>query len=168
MMYGELNRPLNKFSSMKRPQHNNDTPTTLKKQRTRPVVVREPLQKSNMVDEMSPALARVASGMRERFTFRGHSSPMNRTPRNLSSTFRKSSITPKTPHMESTDMDEDGDETPQSVPMIQRRHTDGISRHSKGLDRNDNEHQGRNLVDQTSSPKLAAFLFKGGTASRRS
>lgn len=169
VMCGEPHRPLNKFSSMKRPQQNNDTPTTLKKQRTRPVVVREPLQKGNVVEEMSPALARVASGMRERFTFRGHSSPMNRTPRNLSSTFRKNSITPQTPHMESVDRhdEEEAEETPKSIPMIQRRHTDGLSRHSKGFHRHDNDHQDRNLLEQSSSPKLAAFLFKAG-ASRKS
>ncbi|KAH9823356.1 hypothetical protein DFH28DRAFT_1092167 [Melampsora americana] len=168
IMCGEPNRPVSKFSSTKRPQQSYDTPTTLKKQRTRPVVVREPLQKGNVVEEMSPALARIASGMRERFTFRGHSSPMNRTPRNLSSTFRKSSITPRTPHMESIDKDDgDRDETPKSAPMIQRRHTDGLSRHSKGFNRNENEHQERSLVDQTSSPKLAAFLFKGGAVSRK-
>lgn len=130
-----------------------NTPLTVKKQRTRPAVVAEPAKEP--AEDMSPSLARVASGMRERFMFRPPAH--QRTPRSVSSASRATSKA--TSRLDCV--------TPTALPTARRRHTEHgrLSRHSldgrsPSLLNNDlNDYQPTSPVETT--PKLAAFLFKG-------
>ncbi|KAG0142846.1 hypothetical protein CROQUDRAFT_12760, partial [Cronartium quercuum f. sp. fusiforme G11] len=143
-------------SNLKR-SHQTKTPVTLKKQKSRPVVQESFKLRGGIDEEISPSLARIASGMHERFTFRTLT-PLQR--RNGSGN-RKTSMTPINRTGASRSRPEDH-ETPTVAPVIQRRHTDIISRHSKETQTHSNNPYEPDRITSpvVATPKLAAFLFK--------